>query len=372
MTSTLWNVAPLNQVAEVVGRGITPRYDENGDYVVLNQKCVRDGRVNINLARRHESGARPVKTEKRLARGDVLVNSTGVGTLGRTAFMTEVQKSVTADSHITIVRPHPPTCPEWLGYALRNAEPQIEAMAEGTTGQTELSRQSLAKLELFVPPPFAQQAIAATLGALDAKIETNRTIQHNLEQLNLAEFELTLSREEGKTVDFDQIVERLKVKPIAKTNISNTGSYSVWDQGASGLLGYSDLAPTLEATIENPVVLFGDHTCTLRLSTEPCHLGPNLIPFLSKAESGIHPIWLFFALHGKQQSQEYRRHWMELRQRPIAQLSSDSMDAFLSAVRPRLAYDSALARENRRLEGLRNALLPELLSGRMKVAELPE
>lgn len=169
-----WGIERLDQVAQVVGRGIAPKYDDDGDFLVVNQRCIRDGRVSLDIARRHNSGARKVKADKVLSAGDVLVNSTGVGTLGRTAPLRDVQSSITADSHVTILRPLPDVSSRWFAYAVSALEPEIENLAEGSTGQTELSRHRLADLELTVPPLSEQHAIAATLGALDDKIESNR------------------------------------------------------------------------------------------------------------------------------------------------------------------------------------------------------
>jgi type I restriction enzyme S subunit len=106
----------LDEIAEIVGRGITPRYDPNGTCLVLNQKCIRNGRVTLDQARGHDEKSRMTPSKKLLRRGDILVNSTGVGTLGRTApapreagFMT-----ITVDSHITIVRPSEYVDASWL------------------------------------------------------------------------------------------------------------------------------------------------------------------------------------------------------------------------------------------------------------------
>ncbi|WP_295100986.1 restriction endonuclease subunit S [uncultured Microbacterium sp.] len=180
----LWRALSLDQVADVIGRGITPKYDDYGDLLVINQKCIRDGRISLDKARRHDSASRMVRADKKLIAGDVLVNSTGVGTLGRTARLREVDLPMTADSHVTILRPLDGVSSAWLGYAVSHKEPEIEALAEGSTGQTELSRHRLAALKLAVPPFSEQQAIAATLGALDDKLESNRRLISLSEELS--------------------------------------------------------------------------------------------------------------------------------------------------------------------------------------------
>lgn len=81
------------------------------------------------------------------------MNSTGVGTLGRTAQLWRVDELTVVDSHVTIVRPNTDivsTC--YLGLNLTGRETEIELLGEGSTGQTELSRTRLGSLPLLLPP----------------------------------------------------------------------------------------------------------------------------------------------------------------------------------------------------------------------------
>lgn len=157
-------------VSSVLTRGIAPKYSESSDdLVVLNQKCVRDGRVNLAPARRTLS--QKVKAPKLLNRNDVLVNSTGVGTLGRVARWTS-DDPATVDSHITIVRfDEARVDPVCAGFALLLAQPQIEEMGEGSTGQTELRRTQLGGMEITLPNRMRQQRLRADLDALEKRAD---------------------------------------------------------------------------------------------------------------------------------------------------------------------------------------------------------
>src|SRR5215469_1066897 len=114
----------LSSVVEIVNRGITPRYSEDQTQIrVLNQKCVRDGRVSFDLSRRTLGDKVP--DVKLLRMHDVLINSTGMGTLGRVARWTK-RDVCTVDSHITIVRfDEAKINPVCAGFAMLNAEPEI-------------------------------------------------------------------------------------------------------------------------------------------------------------------------------------------------------------------------------------------------------
>ena len=172
---------PLLNFVDLITRGITPKYTNESGCAVLNQRCIRNERIILSEARKHDNVTKPVAKNKLLKKYDILVNSTGIGTLGRVAQNYNAGLYATVDSHVTIVRPNKDVNPVFLGYVLKWRQPGIEALAEGSTGQTELSRQRLGN-EITVPV-FSlgkQEQIAKILLSLDDKIELNNAINHNL------------------------------------------------------------------------------------------------------------------------------------------------------------------------------------------------
>lgn len=183
------NLQSLDKITKIIKRGITPKYTNNKQINVINQRCIRNGIVNFEFVRFHDSNKK-VQNEKYLQDYDVLVNSTGVGTLGRVAqFKKYDNKTYTVDSHVTIVRPIDEIDKLYFGYAIKEKEPFIASMGEGSTGQTELSRFRLGE-EVFINVPSLdeQKKIALTLFSLDKKIEVNNKIIANLEEQALAIF----------------------------------------------------------------------------------------------------------------------------------------------------------------------------------------
>ena len=107
------------------------------------------------------------KLERVAERGDVLVNSTGTGTLGRVGRWLQ-GRAVRVDGHVTVVKPATDRCPaSILGYALLAAQDEVAALAEGSTGQTELSPGRLASFQVVVPSAEARDRIAETLEYCD-------------------------------------------------------------------------------------------------------------------------------------------------------------------------------------------------------------
>jgi type I restriction enzyme, S subunit len=140
-----WVEQKLGDVCSLIKRGIAPKYIENGGIQVINQKCIRHHKIDLSLARRHNIDEKSVNKEKFIQLGDVLVNSTGVGTLGRVAQVRDVIKDkITVDTHVTIVRPKPDLFfMDFFGYALIKIESEISKSGEGASGQTELGRSKL-------------------------------------------------------------------------------------------------------------------------------------------------------------------------------------------------------------------------------------
>ncbi|MDN3683545.1 hypothetical protein QW180_02755 [Vibrio sinaloensis] len=84
--------------------------------------------------------------DKLLQSLDILVNSTGTGTLGRVAQLFDCPDKATVDTHVTIVRPSGDVSAYWLGRSLEAIEPFIVNLGKGATNQQELGRNDLADI----------------------------------------------------------------------------------------------------------------------------------------------------------------------------------------------------------------------------------
>ena len=168
-----WKLSKLEDVVAYLSRGIGPSYTETGGIRVFNQKCVRDGVVSATQARRHDPSKR--STDGRLLKEkDILVNSTGTGTLGRVGQIWIIDEPSIVDSHVTIVRNDPAKISSCLlGLDLRMREAEIEALAEGSTGQTELSKSRLGGIGVAVAPREIQAAADLFLEPMISLIYSN-------------------------------------------------------------------------------------------------------------------------------------------------------------------------------------------------------
>lgn len=166
-----WEVKKLAGLSTFINRGISPRYEEDGDSVVVNQKCIRDQRLSLEPARRQ---SKAIPREKQIRFGDVLINSTGVGTLGRVAQVYEKIETCTVDTHVTIARPARNIDLDFYGCCLLSLQDTFERLGVGATGQTELGRAAITNIDLVVPPTDLQCRFGAAVRAMRFAAETHR------------------------------------------------------------------------------------------------------------------------------------------------------------------------------------------------------
>ena len=143
-----WETVNLEKITSLISRGIAPKYSDNSDQIVINQKCIRNHMIDLSQARTHTP---KVINEKWLRFGDLLINSTGDGTLGRTAQVWFQPQNITVDSHVTVVRPAKENLIFYIGLWGVLHEREIESLHTGSTGQTELPKERVKALELHLP-----------------------------------------------------------------------------------------------------------------------------------------------------------------------------------------------------------------------------
>jgi type I restriction enzyme S subunit len=156
-----------------VSRGRSPDYAEDESGVpVINQACIYWDGLRLDKVKWHRSET--LRGERgALERGDLLLNSTGTGTLGRAAIFAGNGRFV-ADSHVTIVRAADGTEPRFVRYVLQTDIYQgfiYSVLAPGATNQVELSREGLRNTPFPMPPAGEQRAIADVLDRKTAAID---------------------------------------------------------------------------------------------------------------------------------------------------------------------------------------------------------
>ena len=185
-----WSWVKLGDISYPIKRGKSPVYVENSQYIAFAQKCnTKKGYIDLGLAKYIESKKAETQADIYLKLGDIVINSTGTGTLGRVGlFNVEYPENiigVVPDSHVATVRLLS-IYPEYAYYFLRTCQAYLESLGEGGTNQKELKPSSIAELLVPLPPLAEQKRIVAKLEELLPIVEQYGKAQTELDELNAA------------------------------------------------------------------------------------------------------------------------------------------------------------------------------------------
>ncbi len=175
-----WCWCKLEELCAFLSRGKSPVYSETSkEYPVFAQKCnLKEGGISLEKALFLNPDSLPKwPTEYRLKTGDVLVNSTGTGTVGRTRLFNEQVLGpypfVVPDSHVSVIRTFSQISSEYV-FILLSSEYGQQYFAEnlaGSTNQKELYIASIAELQVPLPPAMEQKRIAEQVFSFEDNIK---------------------------------------------------------------------------------------------------------------------------------------------------------------------------------------------------------
>lgn len=172
-----WSRSSLRHVTSFLNRGVPPVYVDNGSVRVIGQAANQDTGIDWSRTRFHDFKGDFERLKGHLKPCDVIINSTGTGTLGRVGFYTGSPDNMPciADSHLTVARfipnkVHPKFGYYWIRSQLFH-DYIYSALAVGATNQIELNRERLAKAPIPLPPLEEQRRIADFLDAETAHID---------------------------------------------------------------------------------------------------------------------------------------------------------------------------------------------------------
>ncbi|MBS4720262.1 restriction endonuclease subunit S [Aeromonas caviae] len=137
-------------------RGKQPTYADEG-LPVVNSKHVLRNDVRLDADNRM---AISEEGDLLIHPGDVLINGTGVGTIGRSAAYLHESLAI-PDNHVTILRPDEKLDPVYLALFLNSkaGQFQVEQRLRGSSGQIELYPNDIAEFSIWLAPTTLQQSI---------------------------------------------------------------------------------------------------------------------------------------------------------------------------------------------------------------------
>lgn len=357
-------------------------------YPILRVAELGDGTITPSLGDHVREEYRGQIGAKISQSGDVLL--TTKGTVGRRAIVPAGDTQFVYSPQLCFFRVLDQTIDNrWLYYWLGGAE--FWAQALGVSQQTDMapyvSLRDLRAIQVDLPPVAEQRAISATLGALDDKIESNRRAISVLQDLSTTFFsQWRQTRSTGFDTTFGAYAD------VYGGSTPRTTVPEYWD-------GHIPWATPTEVTrLESPYLLETSRMITdqgLASSTAVLH-PPGTIFMTSRATIGAFAVnqvpaatnqgfiavrprrgsdrWFLFEemrsrvpefldnSNGSTFQEISRGHFKELCLMIPANEEIEALDRQLAPLHDKAAR---LAGESQRLAHLRDALLPELLSGRI-------
>ena len=183
-----WCWCTLSDLCIFLSRGKSPKYSEERLFPVFAQKCnLKDGGISLRQARFLDpSTIGKWGEDYKLKSGDVLVNSTGTGTVGRTRLFDECclgeYPFVVPDSHVSVVR----TAAEidsfyiWEILSSNWGQQYLEDNLAGSTNQKELYIGVLEDMLIPLPPKNEQKKIAKEIARWEKYVDNIDVVKEEL------------------------------------------------------------------------------------------------------------------------------------------------------------------------------------------------
>lgn len=162
-----------DSITEPIRRGVSPEYSESGEFLVINSQHVAKVEVELTDNRRTtaEFANRPGNRKAIVRKSDVLLNSTGYITIGRSQCLLEEADAI-VDNHVAILRPKADLNPVYLACFL-NSLPGLWQSERGWTG----SSGQVADYQIWrAPKPIQKRICDLIQSAHDARHKARRLL----------------------------------------------------------------------------------------------------------------------------------------------------------------------------------------------------
>ncbi len=174
-----WKLIPISKLRLTLFKGVNVALKSNsGKYLFIPSGANFPDGIKIQKAKWiSDNELKKIPKEKLLQKGDILFNSGGVGTLGRSSYYSNDNKPTVCDSFIIVIRDElKQTNMKHLFYWFQSAKADelIKANTKGTTGITSIKSSDLESFEISLPPFAEQHRIVAKLDAVMQKVESNK------------------------------------------------------------------------------------------------------------------------------------------------------------------------------------------------------
>ncbi|WP_097031923.1 restriction endonuclease subunit S [Cereibacter ovatus] len=186
-----WPVEKLGDLVDA-SRGISYGIVQPGEHQpdgipIVRVSDLKGDSVETGKPLRVAPSIEAAHSRTRLRGGELIMSI--VGTVGQTAIVDPSLEGWNVARAVAVIPVKREIGPYWIRLALKGGPARAHIQDRlNTTVQATLNLRDLASLPIVMPPAPEREAIAATLGALDDKIELNRKMNATLEAMARALF----------------------------------------------------------------------------------------------------------------------------------------------------------------------------------------
>lgn len=216
-----WHWFALGDICTFISRGKSPKYSEVKKYPVFAQKCNQPNHLALEKALfLDETTLDKWADYFRLRDNDIVINSTGTGTVGRVGYyltksLAKEYPFMLPDSHVTVIRVGEKINSKYVYYVLRS--PSIQSIMfkqfRGSTNQKEFYIDSVYATPIPLPCTEIQNMIAEKLDSafklLDIIDEAQKKYSADAEILKSKLITMGIQGKLTKPLDSDGTAEEL-------------------------------------------------------------------------------------------------------------------------------------------------------------------
>jgi type I restriction enzyme M protein len=167
LLSNRYPMEKLTNLNSMLRRGKSAKYGAASIQIIKSGQA--RGYFEFDFSEKHFVEEGFVLDERQLRLGDLLINSTGKGTAGRVTYF-DLPGVFVVDSHISILRTNERLNPKFALYSLaRIGFKALESLADGASGQIELTLGTIGEIQIPLPPLDIQQKIVAECETVDTE-----------------------------------------------------------------------------------------------------------------------------------------------------------------------------------------------------------
>lgn len=156
----------IYKIKTMLKRGKSAKYGTSTTQIIKSGQA--RGFTEFDFSQKYYVSESFVSDERNLEIGDILINSTGVGTAGRVTLF-NIMGDFVVDSHVTILRLNDSIAiPKYVLYAFANIGfKNIEKLAKGQSGQIELSLSTINNIRIPLPNVNRQKEIVREIEKIE-------------------------------------------------------------------------------------------------------------------------------------------------------------------------------------------------------------